>query len=620
MKTNSNIEPFSGGASSIINSLFFQLAFGVTSILCLTLITALINNHFLKLSATQFSQYSQLRKQADALSQVNLTISQMNRAVDLHATRGFDSSKARALTLLDELSQTLQKTENKETDSYRRELLVRMRKELISYRKNFSLMAKDRKIVTNFLEIRLPTALENLNRSIEDTSSTSTSEKNARKQINIALAKAQNLLLLYFLRFETRHLDKGLRELKTIKNVLRRSSGNKNVLKRIDQLTSVTIRATQATSSYLYFVRVLLAAQTYELIRTSNELRTNALKQSGMILSNSLQRSQILLGTSWFMNGAAIVVGLIIAVILGIRIPKPIRNITETFRLLSKGEKIEQIPGIERDDEIGALAKAAESFKAKNEQTEQLFLQAAQLTRDLQSQKEALAFTNQQLDSFAYIASHDLRAPLRGIERLTTWVVEDSRDTLSSDSVEHLDKIQQRILKMKTLLQDLLDYSRAGRTDLKTERTDTNSLLEDIIRLVDPPTQHSIELRGIYPTIETSRIALEQVFLNLITNSIKYNDKEQGVTIVECEDLGDHLRFQIRDNGAGIEARFHEKVFEMYQRCTDDRSVDGTGMGLAIVKKQIEIRGGKISLTSEKGHGSNFSFSWPKREHVKSSI
>jgi len=217
---------------------------------------------------------------------------------------------------------------------------------------------------------------------------------------------------------------------------------------------------------------------------------------------------------------------------------------------------------------------------------------------------------NQELDRFAYIASHDLKSPLRGIEQLTHWLSEDLADNTNENVQKYLGLIQNRIQRMVLLLDGLLTFSRIGRVDIEMVDTDCRQLVEDMFALVAPPQGFELVIEGNFPRFKTVKTLLELVVRNLISNAIKHHDRGGGVLKVQCETKGHYYWFSVIDDGPGISAQFHHKVFEMFQTLRPRDEVEGSGLGLSLVKKTVESLGGEILLESA-GRGCCFRFSWP---------
>ncbi len=254
----------------------------------------------------------------------------------------------------------------------------------------------------------------------------------------------------------------------------------------------------------------------------------------------------------------------------------------------------------------GALVLASIVDITERKQSEQML---ARYTADLER-------SNRELDEFAYVASHDLRSPLEGIASLASWIEEDSGTQLPEDSRRHLAQIGQRVLRLQTLLDDLLQFSRAGRRETALELVDVAALVQDIISLLNPPPGYKVKAIGDLPQLETFRTPLQQVFQNLIGNAIKHHDRTDGVVEVSALESEDLWTFTVADDGAGIDPAYHDRVFMMFETLRPRDHVEGSGMGLAIIRKLIETYGGQIWLDSEVGKGARFTFTWPKETVV----
>lgn len=224
--------------------------------------------------------------------------------------------------------------------------------------------------------------------------------------------------------------------------------------------------------------------------------------------------------------------------------------------------------------------------------------------------------SNRELDQFAYVASHDLKAPLRAIMNLSNWIMEDANALLPPSSQEHLSKLRSRSLRMERLLDDLLTYSRIGRRDGGEEEVSVAALIQDTIELLAPPAGFQVTIKTALPTIRTQRAPLELVFRNLIGNAIKHHHQPtQGEVQISAQTQDTVVEFWVSDNGPGIDPQYHERIFGLFQTLQPRDLVEGSGMGLAIVKKTIESRGSIIQVKSSPGLGAIFYFTWPK--HVR---
>ncbi len=226
----------------------------------------------------------------------------------------------------------------------------------------------------------------------------------------------------------------------------------------------------------------------------------------------------------------------------------------------------------------------------------------------------ALERSNLELDAFAYAASHDLKAPLRVIHNTSMWIEEDLAGKLTAEMSENMNLLRSRVQRMDRLLDDLLEYSRIGREtdDSHTEAISGAVLMENIQGLISPPEGFIVDATTSLAGIEVFRMPLQQILINLISNAIKHHDKKAGRIEVSVEDLGADWRFSVKDDGPGIAPQYHEKIFKMFQTLKPRDQVEGSGMGLAMVRKHVDVAGGELKLESTVGQGSTFSFTWPK--------
>jgi len=285
------------------------------------------------------------------------------------------------------------------------------------------------------------------------------------------------------------------------------------------------------------------------------------------------------------------------------------REAEEQARRLA-AEQGEHAESMRRSEE---LAKVNERLKRSNHDL-QAALQAAETSRE-SAERFSAAMTEayRQLDQFAYVASHDLKAPLRGIANLAQWLQDDVGDQLSGDSAGHLRLLQGRVQRMEALIDGILAYSRAGRAANPLQTVDTGALVREIVELISPASSVTIRIPRDMPILETELVPLQHVFMNLIENAVKYSSAERAdaTVVIEWNAIDGEVEFMVRDNGPGIAAEFHGRVWGIFQTLASRDKVEGTGVGLAVVKKIVDSRGGRVSLESTPGEGATFRFTWP---------
>jgi signal transduction histidine kinase len=239
-----------------------------------------------------------------------------------------------------------------------------------------------------------------------------------------------------------------------------------------------------------------------------------------------------------------------------------------------------------------------------------------QRTAELQETNAELERSNSELDRFAYVASHDLRAPLQAIDNLATWLSEDLEEVITDDSRQQLDLLHRRVRRMEGLLEGLLSYSRVGRMEAKVETVDVAHLVEEVVGVLHPPETFEVDTEGELPVFETWRLPLEQVLQNLLGNAFKHHGGPRGRVVVGAREEGDFYEFWVSDDGPGIAPEHRERAFEIFQTLRARDEVEGTGIGLAIVKKTIEALGGRIWIDPGAEKGTTFRFTWPREEDV----
>jgi len=221
---------------------------------------------------------------------------------------------------------------------------------------------------------------------------------------------------------------------------------------------------------------------------------------------------------------------------------------------------------------------------------------------------------NKELKDFASIVSHDLKAPLRGIKSLATWILDDCSDKLGEQANEQMNLLLDRVERMYNLIDGVLQYSRAGRTEEKIVQVNLDAFIPEVIDMLVPPENISITIENTMPVIECAETHVMQLFQNLLSNAIKYMDKPKGRINVGCIEEDGFWKFSIADNGPGIEKNHFEKIFNMFQALSVSEEFEGTGVGLTIAKKIVELYGGNIWVESKIGKGSTFFFTLPKQE------
>jgi signal transduction histidine kinase len=281
----------------------------------------------------------------------------------------------------------------------------------------------------------------------------------------------------------------------------------------------------------------------------------------------------------------------------------------DTVRLHKSGRRIDVSitvsPIRDASGKIVRASKVVRDISAKK----QAELEAAEYTR-------ALIRSNKALDDFAYAASHDLKAPLRVIDNAAKWLEEDLDPHLTPETRENMHLLRSRVKRMERLLDDLLAYSRIGRKlDAEfVESVPGDALIQDVLVLLGPPQGFAIDVDPCFATIQVCRMPLQQIFANLIGNALKHHDRKEGRIEIFVKPGSPMNTFSVKDDGPGIASRFHGRIFDMFQTLKPRDQLEGSGMGLAMVRKYVEVFGGTVWLESAEGKGSTFHFTWPAQQ------
>ena len=270
---------------------------------------------------------------------------------------------------------------------------------------------------------------------------------------------------------------------------------------------------------------------------------------------------------------------------------------------------------------IGALVFGHERPGMFSEETERLIagvattaaiaMDNARLFQEAHDLISALESSNRELDQFAYVTSHDLKAPLRGIANLSQWIEDDLGDRLDDQAREHFTLLRGRVVRLENLIAGILAYCRAGRDTAAFATVDVAPLVAEVWELLAPPPTARLEIEGPLPQLWTSRVQLQQILLNLLGNAIKYNaDRDLQIT-VSARRAGRRWELSVADDGVGIPPEFAERIWGLFQTLERRDKVESTGIGLSVVRKIVEQHGGQAWVEPRPGGGAVFRFTWP---------
>ncbi|WP_425076753.1 sensor histidine kinase [Psychroserpens sp. S379A] len=223
-----------------------------------------------------------------------------------------------------------------------------------------------------------------------------------------------------------------------------------------------------------------------------------------------------------------------------------------------------------------------------------------------------LEHQNQELSDYAHMVSHDLKSPLRSVDTLAAWLIEDNKGRLDEHSSTQLNLIRTNVEKMDALISGILDYSTIGKDRDEAYPVDLNVLIQEVLKMIDIPNHFNITISNL-PIVLGDKYRLQQLFQNLLSNAIKYNDKPRGKITIGFEEQQEYWEFFVKDNGKGIDEKYFDKIFKVFEKLENTK--DSTGVGLSIVKKIVDVYGGSIWLVSTPGEGTTFYFTLKKQQN-----
>lgn len=619
-----------------LTSIRQQILLSSTVVLVLFVLSSGYSLNQLASSTSSFLQLEKIWSETETMMEINADLAELQLDIFRFSSANHQSAEYRIGDSFAKLGSDLNNLSTSVSDESRSATLARMKEVYASYSQSIASMRESRKLSEELVEELLPELSSQMFAALTKL------EENASKQENLQLLSILRLTNEELLKSEIhiisyqvsrKYEDQSLAiaTFEQAQQLLSQASpavvasaesrAGLTVLQQAiaDYLTAFQ-QAIQAIRGSLFLINVVMAGEAEEFLFLASELKESTLALQNGIRSSVESDMNIARTATTLVTLGAIFLGLLFSLLVSNSISKPIREISQVFKKLSQGDFNSEIPGKKRSDEIGVLAESATVFKDVSMKTISLLSESEKLAaklraRELQLQLKTVELekSNDQLDNFAYVASHDLKSPLRAIVNLAGWIGEDCADLLPADSKVHLEKLKMRTLRMETLLADLLRYSRVGKIEENLERVSLFVLLAEIKHITDVPEGFEIVIPKQDLEMFTLVVSLKQVFLNLFENAFKYVDKKPGrLTVDWIEGDDGFLEFSVTDNGPGIDPRFHSKVFQMFQTLNPRDVYEGSGMGLATIKKVIEGVGGTICIASKAGEGARFVFTWPK--------
>jgi len=357
------------------------------------------------------------------------------------------------------------------------------------------------------------------------------------------------------------------------------------------------------------FLYIQSLVQSDQLVNALNQVVSHYQNESAKIIGRS-----IWLGRMQLAAFLLVLVGLTAFVFRPMvrQIRKELGNLEEVNTVLDQHAQEMDDANRKLKDKESTLMDIMEDLAVQKRNLQTEVAERIKVEKGQKDLLQKLERVNKELNDFSYVVSHDLKAPLRGIGSLATWLVSDYGDKLDKEARESLDLMADRVKRMSSLIDGLLQLAKLGRTEGEPQEVDLNVLLREIVDFINPPKTIKVSVDPNFPVVFYDRTRLQQVFQNLLSNAIKYMDKPKGKVDVSVIDQQDTWKFSVRDNGPGIDKKHHQKIFQIFQTLAPRDSTESTGIGLSIVKKIVDTYSGEVWVDSEPGAGCTFSFTLPK--------
>ncbi len=621
-------------------SLKKRISLGFTLICGLLCIVGIISYFGFLQGKKQFAQFTHLNNQANLHIAIERNVLELQRQTLKFTYEGHEIAENKVYALCKSLNEELNAAEKSAPAGAAKKIIVKMIEHLNIYAKTFKDVAAERKLRNDFVQEKLRDHAENAEHALfeyvlsEKEEEDFTHSSKAQLLINGIITIEKNAFR-YFDFLDSTLIAKAKQSFSSIQADLENlimeeaeeavNEQNESELKdkaflmvaqnMIFEYEKALLRAVQATRGYLYLVNVVMAGEASEFLYNAKKLKNLSTKNMKTVeyqLTGLIERIT-------FITVLVIIISVILASILswlvGKSITAPVAQMTNTFKLLAKGDHQAQIPGHDFKDEIGDLSRAADVFKKKNRETEELLIKSRALTNELEEKREELAHSNEELEQFVYTVSHDLKSPLVTSMGFIGMVNDLAKKGEYEKAVSKLDRVARANTRMGQLINDLLELSRVGRVNLDKKSIDMNLMLKDFkdsLKLKLKQEKFELVLEDNLPTIYGNESRILQLFENLMSNAFKYAKNPSGNSRVKIGSVKDNYEyiFYVADNGQGVQKDYHNKIFGLFYRL--DNTKEGTGIGLSVARKVMQFHEGRVWIESEPGHGATFWLAFPK--------
>lgn len=588
----------------------------------------------LKKSHQRFIHFSNVSEDTNLMLQIDNNIAEMQREIVVFSNAEKNSTSAPLTELHNALLSDIRKLveNNSFSDGADIEQLLQMQRGVESFSEKIINLENQRDYRDSLVDGELVAHYQRINEALlERLAQVGGKEREILLRVQFNILRSEVFVSRYFSSHDIQLRKQVLLHLQEAVKVLDGLGGGREgiALRLKNALASIKLllnKAVQADRNYLFLVNVVIAGESYELRVLSEHLKAAALEDQQRVFAISDRQINIYQRVLFVSSVLAILLVIGVAVLTGKRISRPIESITATFARLAKGEHLSEIPGMNRLDEIGSLAQAANVFRETNARTQALLEKSELLTLELKQREHSLELAVEEArqaslakSQFLANMSHELRTPMNAVLGMLSLLRKTPLDQVQLDYAVKTDSAARSLL---ALLNDILDISKAeaGRMQLDPHPFDLRKILDELNlilanNLVAKPVRLLIEVAADVPErFIGDALRLKQVLINLGGNAIKFTDQGQvtiRVASMGASAQGVMLRFSVQDSGIGIAPENQSKIFQGFTQAESSttRRFGGTGLGLAISQHLVGMMGGSIELNSEVGEGSCFYFS-----------
>jgi signal transduction histidine kinase/CheY-like chemotaxis protein len=492
-------------------------------------------------------------------------------------------------------------------------LIARMSGHLVDYQENFGGVVSGRK-KRDVIELEIEEYLE----QISAQSNLYLSDKpDELVEIKLQVSYLYRAFNQYLNNPDVDYISEFKQYSASLKKIATLSNSQSNLIPLINKLKKRFIRLTHVTRGYVYLINVVMAGSATEFLYLAGELRHQVESNKDNLMIDTQRSSKRILFNNNIEAIIAIAIILLLALFLSRRILLPIKNITAVFRVLSKGDEIDKIPGTDRTDEVGDLAKAAAVFHKNNRLTHELLEHSQDMIANqevmniqLKAEKDKAENAAKAKSMFLANMSHEIRTPMNGIVGLVDLVL---KSDLNAKQKNYLNRIAYSGQIMMNVINDILDFSKieAGKMTIEQVEYDINTVIENLISAMNVRINEKklncrvIVSKSVPKTLLGDPLRISQILLNLCSNAIKFT--EQGLISIHLDYKNEYIFFKVIDTGIGMSAEQKDTIFQSFTQAdgTTSRKYGGTGLGLTIVKQLIDLMDGEVSLMSEVGVGTH---------------